>query len=68
MDIKGTTYTRISSAEEWRSELVCVMRLRYQSDSQVYILFRVSVSRAVKPLADDPRPADYFSQKVIQTH
>ena len=68
MDIKGTTHTRIGCAEEWRSELVCVLALRYQSDNQVYILCRVSVSRAVKPLADDPRPTDYFSQKVIQIY
>ena len=26
-------------------------------------MVRVSVSRAVKPLVDDVRPADYFSQK-----
>ena len=31
----------------------------YESDN----FFRVSVSRAVKPLVEDARPPDYFSQK-----
>lgn len=36
----------------------------------ITVLPRVSVSRAVKPLVEDARPPDYFSQKVhtVCTH
>ena len=33
-----------------------------------FVFARVSVSRAVKPLVEDARPPDYFSQKASWTH
>ena len=66
VDCAGTAHPGICCSEEWRPELV---RLRLREEhtcvsNDITVLPRVSVSRAVKPLVEDARPPDYFSQKV----
>lgn len=71
VDCAGTAHPGICCSEKWRSELVRRgVEEAGKGTHHITVLPRVSVSRAVKPLVEDARPPDYFSQKVhtVCTH